>query len=135
MNGLVGVLAHHSHYADPRNEVSDRNYAGIVFAMDPISFTPTSYKSVAGRAHFPDAPAKLLPPPRSRDNVKNVIFPGGLIRNADATADLYAGLSDAARGRIRIADPFLEYEQLAAWAPPSNGTRSSHTPATAPNEM
>ena len=65
---------------------------------DPDTAEIGPVRIIATRAQFPTGPAK-------RPDLEDVIFAGGLIRHWDGTATLFAGLSDAEAGAIRIADP------------------------------
>ncbi len=98
-NGLIGVLGHIA----LRDTLGNRHYSAMVFTYDTVRGDVSSIKIIASRKDFPPAPAKT-------PDLEDVIFPGGLVRNPDGTATLYAGLSDAAAGYTVLPDPFLEYE-------------------------
>lgn len=98
-NGLLGVLGHIARFDVHRN----RHYYPMAFAIDPQTNATSPIKIIATRTSFPPAHYK-------RSDLADVVFSGGLIRNWDGTADLFAGLSDSAAGVIRIRDPFLAYE-------------------------
>ena len=98
-NGLLGVLGHVARFDVHKN----RHYYPMAFALDPRTQAKSPMTILATRSMFPPAPHK-------RTDLADVIFSGGLIRNWDGTADLFAGVSDAAAGVIRIRDPFLKYE-------------------------
>lgn len=100
-NGLVAVLGHIACM-----EAGDiRHYYAMTFAMKPETGEKTLLKIIATRKDFPPGPAK-------RPDLVDVIFSGGLVRQPDGTAWLYAGVSDAEAHRLCIVDPFVEYEQL-----------------------
>ena len=100
-NGLVAVLGHIAYM-----EAGDiRHYHAMTFALKPETGEKTPLKIIATRKDFPAGPAK-------RPDLEDVIFSGGLVRQPDGMAWLYAGVSDAEAHRLRIADPFVEYEQL-----------------------
>lgn len=40
------------------------------------------------------------------------MFSGGLVRAADGTATLYAGLSDVEAGCVVLPDPFTHFESV-----------------------
>ncbi|MBY0164362.1 DUF1861 family protein [Paenibacillus lautus] len=99
-NGLVGVLGHVANF----DEAGDRHYYPMVFALDPQTGEFSDMELIAMRAEF-------LPGETKRPDLADVVFSGGLVRHADGTADLYAGISDAEAHRITIQDPFLKFEQ------------------------
>ncbi|MFC5404637.1 DUF1861 family protein [Cohnella soli] len=101
--GCIGVLGHIAWMED--NNI--RHYYPMVFVFNPEDGRYTPIKLIAVRSMFPDGSAK-------RPDLEDVIFSGGLIRNGDGTASLYAGVSDAEAHVIDIPDPFLEYERLFA---------------------
>ena len=94
-DGRIGVLGHIAY----RDLKGDRHYYAMSFIYDPNIHISTPIKIIATRQNFPDGYAKI-------PELEDVIFPGGLIRNGDGTATLYAGLSDAEAGSIVINDPF-----------------------------
>ena len=98
-NGMIGVLGHIA-YFDAREH---RHYYPMVFSIDPRSGQATAPRIIGSRADFPDGPAK-------RPDLTDVMFSGGLVRHGDGTATLYAGLSDAEAGCVRLPDPFLAFE-------------------------
>ncbi len=98
-NGLVAVLGHVAYM-----EAGDiRHYHAMTFALNPETGEKTPLKIIATRRDF-------LPGAAKRPDLEDVIFSGGLVRQADGRAWLYAGVSDAEAHRILIADPFVEYE-------------------------
>ncbi|TFE26957.1 DUF1861 family protein [Cohnella luojiensis] len=99
-NGLIGVLGHIAWM----EENNIRHYYPMVFAYNPADHQYTPVKIIATRSMFPDGPAK-------RPDLEDVIFSGGLVRETNGTAFLYAGVSDAEAHVIEIPDPFLEYEK------------------------
>lgn len=98
-NGLLGVLGHIACYDDAGN----RHYYPMVFSFDPNERKASPMKLIAARKHLPPGEAK-------RPDLVDVIFSGGLVRQMDGTAVLYAGVSDVEAYRATIPDPFLEYE-------------------------
>ncbi|GIO87443.1 hypothetical protein J25TS5_43750 [Paenibacillus faecis] len=98
-NGLVGVLGHIARF----DEEGNRHYYPMVFAFDPESGKYSDIELIAVRANFEPGPAK-------REDLKDVVFSGGLVRFEDGNAALYAGISDAEAHYIIIPDPFLAYE-------------------------
>lgn len=99
-NGLLGVLGHVARY----DEMGRRQYYAMTFVFDPVNFKFSDPLIIAERSNFPEGPSK-------RDDLVDVVFSGGLIRHQDGTAELYAGVSDAEAHKVRIKDPFLEYER------------------------
>ena len=98
-NGKLGVLGHIA-CAD---EQSHRHYYAMAFAVDPGTQSAGPLRIIGCRAQFPPGPSK-------RVDLADVIFSGGLLRHWDGTATLFAGLSDAEAGFVRIADPMSEFE-------------------------
>jgi hypothetical protein len=96
--GLIGVLGHVA-----RMDAAGKHYYPMVFALDPESGWRSGLKIIATRENFPPGPTK-------RPDLEDVIFSGGLRRDRDGTAVLFAGISDAWAARITMPDPFLEYE-------------------------
>ncbi|CAM4397030.1 DUF1861 family protein [Paenibacillus tarimensis] len=101
-NGLVGVLGHIARF-DERN---NRHYYPMIFVLDPDTGWFSEIELIAVRSNF-------LPGPAKRKDLHNVVFSGGLVRNPDGTAVLYAGISDAEAHTITIPDPFIRYESSA----------------------
>lgn len=98
-NGLLGVLGHIARF----DREGNRHYYPMVFIFDPKTRTFSDMKIIAERSNFVSGPSK-------RPDLHNVVFSGGLIRLPDGTAYLYAGTSDAEAQKIRIRDPFIEFE-------------------------
>lgn len=94
-DGRIGVLGHVAAFDDAGNKC----YQAMCFEFDPATHKATPLRVLARRADFPDAPAK-------KADLVNVVFSGGLSRHGDGTATLYAGLSDAAAGVVKIKDPW-----------------------------
>jgi len=97
-NGWIGVLGHIA----CMDQVG-KHYYPMVFAIDPETSERTPLKIIAARKYFPEGPSK-------RPDLLDIIFSGGLCREADGSATLYAGISDAEAAKITMPDPFLEYE-------------------------
>lgn len=98
-NGKVGVLSHIARYDDCGN----RHYYATCFLLDPFSGRHSPMKMLAVRNNFEDGPSK-------RDDLKDVVFSGGLVRQNNGTARLYCGVGDAEAHCITILDPFSEWE-------------------------
>ena len=98
-NGQLGVLGHIAWMAGDGTPAEEKHYYPMVFELDPQTQQHTPPRVIGSRQDYPQAPVK-------RRGLEDVIFSGGLHRNKDGTAWLYAGLSDAAAGRALITDPF-----------------------------
>ncbi|MDQ6420345.1 DUF1861 family protein [Paenibacillus sp. LHD-117] len=98
-NGKLGVLGHVACF----DERGDRHYYPMVFAYDPLTGAYTEMSLVAERADFVEGPTK-------RDDLKDVVFSGGIVRLPEGKAELYAGISDAEAQKIEIEDPFIGFE-------------------------
>lgn len=99
-DGRLGVLGHIA-WMRGSGETEEKHYYPMVFTLDPTTDQAGPVRIIASRDDFPPAEPK-------RDGLLDVIFSGGLQRRPDGTAWLYAGLSDAAAGRVRLSDPFAE---------------------------
>ena len=98
-NGKLGILGHIASFS----EGDVRHYYPMVFLLDPNTGAHTDIELIATRSQF-------LPGNSKRPDLVDVVFSGGLVRKADGTADLYAGISDAEAHVITLKDPFLAYE-------------------------
>jgi hypothetical protein len=101
-NGKIGILGHIAQ-DEPRGETIIKHYYPMTFCIDPATREASAIKMIARRSDFPAGPPK-------RDQLKNVVFSGGIVRLPENKAVLYAGLSDAEAGLIGIEDPFVHYE-------------------------
>lgn len=100
-NGYLGALSHIAYF----DERGDRHYYATAFVVDPVTNSFSNLEIIAERANFLDGPSK-------RDDLQDVVFSGGLVRQADGTATLYAGTSDAEAQKVTIVDPFVKYESM-----------------------
>lgn len=100
-NGRIGVLGHIASF----DAQGDRHYYPMAFALDPATGAYSDIELIAVRDQF-------LPGAAKRTDLADVVFSGGLVRNGDGTAVLYAGISDAEAHRLTIADPFQKFEQV-----------------------
>ena len=98
-NGMLGVLGHVARL----DERGHRHYFPMVFCVDLDGRQAGPVRAIATRAAFPTGPAK-------RDDLRDVVFSGGLLRLPGGRARLYAGLSDATAGYVELPDPFVEFE-------------------------
>lgn len=99
-NGKIGVLSHIANF----DEEGNRHYYSTCFLLDPATGKHLPMKIIAVRCNFEDGPSK-------RDDLKDVVFSGGLVRQSNGTARLYCGVGDAEAHCITIPDPFLEWEK------------------------
>ena len=128
-NGLLGVLGHIA-YFDPNEH---RHYYPMVFCVNPRTGEASPPEIIACRADFPSGPAK-------RPDLVDVMFSGGLVRQGDGNATLYAGLSDAEAGCILLPDPFAQFETVPAkhaGATPAHRKPQGPTPSgpSGPNRL
>jgi hypothetical protein len=98
-NGVIGVIGHIA-YQDTEGR---KHYYAMSFEYDPKTHLATPIEIMATRKNFPAGPAKTR---KLKDELTDVIFPGGLIPHGDGTGTLYAGLSDAEAGYALVRDPF-----------------------------
>jgi hypothetical protein len=99
-NGRLGLLGHIACF----DAQGDRHYYPMVFSVDPATGQPSAIRIIARRSFFPPGPSK-------RNDLADVVFSGGLVRKDDGSAELYAGVSDAAAAVVSLPDPFLEFEK------------------------
>lgn len=99
-DGCIGVLGHIACFDADR----DRHYYPMSFIFDPGNESYTPIQIIAERSNFLPGEAKM-------NELADVVFSGGLVRQLDGTAVLYAGISDAEAHRLVIPDPFLQGSQ------------------------
>ena len=97
--GRLGILGHIAYF----DEKKYRHYFPMVFTVDLATRKPSNMRIIAQRSFFPLGDAK-------RPDLVYVVFSGGLVRNGDGWAYLYAGTGDTSAAAVRLPDPFLEYE-------------------------
>ncbi|MVB10160.1 hypothetical protein CAFE_08380 [Caprobacter fermentans] len=100
-NGKIGVLSHIANF-DPEG---NRHYYSTCFLLDPESGSHSPMKIIAVRKNFENGPSK-------RNDLKDVVFAGGLVRQKNGTAVLYCGVGDTEAHCITILDPFLKWEKI-----------------------
>ena len=93
-NNKIGVIGHIAY-----EDENGKHYHVISFSYDPKTNIASPIKIIATRENFPDGKSKS-------PELKDVLFPGGLIKHNDGTATLYVGLSDTEAGNKIITDPF-----------------------------
>ena len=94
-NGLLGVLGHIACF----DERGDRHYYPMVFTLDGETGEHSPIELIATRSMF-------LPGESKRPDLVDVVFSGGLVRDGQGKARLYAGISDAEAQVMTIDDPF-----------------------------
>lgn len=99
-NGQLGLLGHIACF-DTRG---NRHYYPMAFTLDPETRKTSDIRIIAQRNLFPAGPSK-------RPDIADVVFSGGLLRHNDGTAELYAGVSDAAAAVVKLPDPFVHLER------------------------
>lgn len=99
-NGKLGVLAHIACFSD---KGKNRHYASSAFMYDPETEKYSEMKMIACRDLFSPGVAK-------RPDLEDVVFSGGLKREGNGKAVLYAGIGDAEAHWLEIDDPFIEWE-------------------------
>ncbi|QEY33831.1 DUF1861 family protein [Caproiciproducens galactitolivorans] len=99
-NGKIGVLSHIANF----DEEGNRHYYSTCFLLDPATGMHLPMKIIAVRCNFEDGPSK-------REDLKDVVFSGGLVRHGNGTACLYCGVGDAEAHCLTIPDPFVEWEK------------------------
>ncbi len=98
-NGKIGILGHIAKFTT--GEI--RHYYPMVFCLDPKTKEYYGMKIIAERKNLLDGPAK-------RQDLIDVLFSSGLVRNNLGKATLYTGVSDVEVQSIEIEDPFLRFE-------------------------
>ncbi len=99
-NGEIGVLSHIANF----DEEGNRHYYSTCFLLDPATGKHLPMKIIAVRSNFEDGPSK-------RDDLKDVVFSGGLVRQGNGMARLYCGVGDTEAHCITILDPFVDWEK------------------------
>lgn len=99
-NGLLGVIGHIAH----RSEDRALHYNAMSFVLDPATGAHTQLQILGTRADVTDDPNSKRP------DLMDVLFTGGVIRNADGTAAMYTGVSDCQSWYVTIPDPFTVFE-------------------------
>lgn len=94
---LVGLLGHISWMEDGHI----RHYYAVVSEFSRKTGKKTDWRIIAQRSDFPEGPAK-------RDDLVDVLFPGGLDLSTGKEAVLYVGLSDTETWKCKISNPFSD---------------------------
>jgi len=90
-SGLIDALGHIAYQDIDKT----KHYFAMKFKFNPETSEVSPLEIIAKRSDFPEGEAK-------RPDLKDVVFPGGIVKNKDQSYTLYAGLSDAETGRINI---------------------------------
>lgn len=98
-NGLLGVIGHIAF-----RTAEGLHYQAMRFALDPRTGEHDAPRLVACREDITDSPASKRP------DLRDVLFAGGAVREADGGYTLYTGVSDCEAWRAGIPDPFAGYE-------------------------
>jgi hypothetical protein len=91
----LGVLGHLAF----KDKDDNLHYSAITFIFNRKNFKVNDFKIVAQRKNFPPGSYK-------NENLKDVVFPGGLLLTDDRNYILYCGLSDEEIGCLKIKNPF-----------------------------
>lgn len=92
----IGVIGHIAQL----DELERKHYYVTSFIYNPETHYASQIKIIARRSTFHIGEIRA-------PELADILYPGGLIRNGDGTATLYAGLSDSEAGKVDIPDPFL----------------------------
>lgn len=93
-NGKIGVLGHIAKFVKNK-----KHYSVITFVFNPKTGIYSDMKIIVKREDLPHVTPK-------REDLYNVVYPGGIIRNSDGTANLYVGVGDTESYEIVLKDPF-----------------------------
>ena len=93
-NETIGVLGHYAY-----ENKHGKHYSAITFTVNLKKGDVSTMKTIARRSDFPPGTSKTK-------QLWDIVFPGGLIKNADGSATLYAGLSDKESGLLIIDYPW-----------------------------
>lgn len=97
-DGRVGVLGHIAKF----DESGGRHYYPMSFVFDPSTGKAGPIQILLERSLLPNG----LNGKSKRDDLKDVLFSGGLIRHGNGTATLFLGAGDAETYQVTIPDPF-----------------------------
>lgn len=97
-NGQIGILGHIA-----QEKEAKKYYYPMAFIFDPDSRRASGLEILATAEDL----EKVEPKNR---HLGEVIYPGGIKRNPDGTAFIYAGYNDVRAVRFKIKDPFSKYE-------------------------
>jgi len=103
-DGKIGVIGHLA--AMLNKATGEREYSAMSFVYDPSTNTTKEMKVIATKAAFEDLGVGRR---IDRDDLDNVIYPGGAVVLPNGKIRLYCGVSDLKAGYIDIDDPFADY--------------------------
>jgi len=95
----LGVLGHIACF----DAEGDRHYYPMVFSMNLITKATSEIHIIAERSLF-------LPGEAKRPDLNDVVFSGGIVRQTNQQAVLYAGISDAEAQKMTLKDPFIQFD-------------------------
>ena len=95
-DGSVGIIGHLGNF----EESGGRNYSAFALKLDPKTGEVTKFKIIANMESVP----KMAP---KRQDLSDVVFPGGVVRHQDGTARLFLGVRDSYSVELDIPDPFV----------------------------
>ncbi|NOZ62696.1 MAG: DUF1861 family protein [Calditrichaeota bacterium] len=98
----IGVLGHFAYFSTLPNGEQIKHYHAIAFIFDYQRWEWTPFQIIARRRDFSACDAKRSP------ELDDVVLPGGIQFLGDGMAELYAGLSDVACGKLELKDPFVK---------------------------
>ncbi len=100
--GDINIVGHHARhsFSQAGKEIKDYYATAWIINSHTRSLRVRPWM-IAWRNNFVKTPAKPL-----ECDVSNVVFPSDIEPVEDNIADLWAGLSDARQGRLRMIDPF-----------------------------
>jgi len=103
-NGQIGVLGHIARI----NEAGEKEYYAMTWELNPETKEVSHKKIIATRDNFPVGKTKTMEykKQKSKNYLRHIVFPSGIVIKDDNTTELYAGLSDSEEGKIEIVYPF-----------------------------
>lgn len=95
-DGTVGIVGHLGRF----DQSGNRDYKAFALRLDPRSGTATEMKIIADIGNVQKRDPK-------RQDLLDVVFPGGIERHGDGTASLFLGVRDSYTVELSIPDPFI----------------------------
>ena len=96
-DGSVGIIGHLGMF----DELGGRKYSAFALKLDSKTGNATELKIIADIGSVPKMDPK-------RQDLSDVVFPGGIVRHGDGTASLFLGVRDSYSVELDITDPFVE---------------------------
>ncbi|MEX0672735.1 MAG: DUF1861 family protein [Candidatus Paceibacterota bacterium] len=100
-DGRIQVLGHVARFS----QSGLRHYYPIAFLFDPYSRGVSDFNIIGCRSDLPAGETK-------REDLHDVVYPGGIVRDGEGSARLYVGVSDAEAVEVVMNDPFTGLESL-----------------------